>query len=123
MSFKTLVVGASTNPSRFSYLSIKSLVKHNVDVEAIGLREGEVLGIKIQTGKPLLTDIHTITLYLNPERQQEYLEYFISLKPKRIIFNPGTENGVLMKLARANDIKVVFDCTLVMLNNGVYFNE
>jgi predicted CoA-binding protein len=121
MDFKTLVIGASTNPSRFSYLAIKSLVKHKVDVVAVGLKEGEVDGVKILTGKPILTNIHTITLYLNPSRQADYLDYFMSLKPKRIIFNPGTENGVLMKIARKNGIEVVFDCTLVMLNNGNYF--
>jgi len=121
MDFKTLVVGASTNPSRFSYLAIKSLVKHKVEVVAIGLREGEVEGVKIAVGKPNFTNVHTITLYLNPSRQAEYLDYFISLKPKRIIFNPGTENGDLMKMARKNGIDLVFDCTLVMLNNASYF--
>lgn len=120
MSFKTLVIGASTNPQRFSFLAIKSLVKHNIEVVAIGFKQGEVDGIPIMVDKPQFTDIHTITLYLNAERQREYLEYFISLKPKRIIFNPGTENGELIKLARANGIDLIFDCTLVMLNNGSY---
>jgi uncharacterized protein len=121
MKFKTLVIGASTNPQRFSYLAIKSLVKHNVDVVAVGLREGEVDGIKIMVDKPHFTDIHTISLYLNAERQKDYLDYFLSLSPKRIIFNPGTENGELIKLARDKKIELVFDCTLVMLNNGNYF--
>jgi predicted CoA-binding protein len=121
MDFKTLVIGASTNPSRFSYLAIKSLVKHNIEVIAIGQKEGEVDGVKIIVGKPPIKGIHTITLYINPMRQADYLDYLISLKPKRIIFNPGTENGDLMRLARKNGIEVVFDCTLVMLNNGNYF--
>lgn len=121
MSLKTLVIGASTNPQRFSYLAIKSLVKHKFDVVAIGLKNGEVEGIEIMVDKPFLEDIHTITLYLNADRQRDYLDYFMSLKPKRIIFNPGTENGELIKLARANGIDLVFDCTLVMLNNGKYF--
>lgn len=120
MNLKTLVIGASTNPQRFSYLAIKSLVKHNIDVVAIGLKLGEVDGIQIMVGKPELTDIHTITLYLNAEHQRGYLDYLISLKPNRIIFNPGTENGELIKLARENKIDLVFDCTLVMLNNGSY---
>jgi uncharacterized protein len=123
MDFKTLVIGASTNPQRFSYLAIKSLVKHNVDVVAIGLKEGEVEGVKIIVGKPILNDIHTISLYLNAERQREYLDYFLSLNPKRIIFNPGTENGELIKILRDKKIKPVFDCTLVMLNNGSYFKD
>lgn len=123
MDFKTLVIGASTNPQRFSYLAIKSLIKHKVDVVAIGQKEGEVEGVKILVGKPQLKDIHTISLYLNQERQREYLDYFISLNPKRIIFNPGTENGELIKLARKNKIDLIFDCTLVMLNNGTYFKD
>lgn len=121
MEFKTLVIGASTNPQRFSYLAIKSLVKNHVDVVAIGLREGEVEDVPIVVGKPSLENIHTISLYINPERQRGYLDYFISLNPKRIIFNPGTENGELIKLARKNNIELVFGCTLVMLNNGSYF--
>lgn len=123
MSLKTLVIGASTNPQRFSYLAIKSLVKHHFEVCAIGLKPGEVDGIPIMIDKPQFENIHTISLYLNADRQREYLDYFISLKPKRIIFNPGTENGELIKLGRANGIELVFDCTLVMLNNGSYFSK
>lgn len=123
MSYKTLVIGASTNPQRFSYLAIKSLVKHNVEVVAIGLKQGAVDGILISVERPMHEGIHTISLYLNAERQREYLDYIISLKPRRIIFNPGTENGDLLKLARANGIEPVFDCTLVMLNNGKYFKK
>lgn len=123
MNYKTLVIGASTNPQRFSYLAIKSLVKHNVEVVAIGLKSGEVDGVSISTDRPIYEGVHTISLYLNAERQREYLDYLIALKPKRIIFNPGTENGELLKLARANGIEPVFDCTLVMLNNGRYFKK
>lgn len=121
MGFKTLVIGASTNPQRFSYLAIKSLVKHNVEVIAIGLKEGEVEGIKIQVGKPVIEDIHTISLYINADRQKEYIDYFLLLNPKRIILNPGTENGELIKRAREKNIELVFGCTLVMLSNGSYF--
>lgn len=120
-SYKTLVLGASTNPGRFSYLAIKSLVGKNVEVVAIGSREGEVEGIPITTARHKHNDIHTITLYLNPSNQVDYLDYILSLNPKRIIFNPGTENGELLKLARSHGIEVVFDCTLVMLKNGRYF--
>lgn len=121
MNLKTLVLGASTNPERFSYLAIKKLVNHGVDVVAIGKSSGNVEGIEIQTGKPDLEFIHTITLYLNAANQAEYFDYLISLNPKRIIFNPGSENANLMKMARNKGIEVVFDCTLVMLKNGSYF--
>lgn len=116
MNKKTLVLGASTRAGRFSYLAIKSLVKHGVEVVAIGQREGNVEGVNIFTYPVFPNDIHTVTLYLNPQNQKQYLDYIISLKPQRIIFNPGTENPELMKLARENGIDVMFDCTLVMLN-------
>jgi predicted CoA-binding protein len=120
MSKKTLVLGASTRQGRFSLLAIKSLVKHDVEVVAIGARPGEVEGVQIIDYPIFATDIHTVSLYLNPQRQKQYIEYIIELKPKRIIFNPGTENSELLKLARENGIEVVFDCTLVMLNANRY---
>ncbi len=120
MSKKTLVLGASSKPGRFSLLAIKSLVKHNVEVVAIGSRLDEVEGVQILNYPIFPTDIHTVTLYLNPFRQKQYLDYIITLKPKRIVFNPGTENPELLKIARENSIEVVFDCTLVMLNAGRY---
>jgi predicted CoA-binding protein len=120
MNKKTLVLGASTRSGRFSYLAIKSLVKHGVEVVAIGQREGEGDGVNIFTYPVFPTDIHTVTLYLNPKNQKQYLDYIISLKPKRIIFNPGTENPELLKLAKENAVETIFDCTLVMLNAGRY---
>jgi hypothetical protein len=120
MQKKTLVLGASSKPGRFSMLAIKSLVNHNVDVVAIGSRPDEVAGIPILNYPVFPNDIHTVTLYLNPFRQKQYLDYIIQLKPKRIIFNPGTENPELFKLAKENDIDVVYDCTLIMLNKGTY---
>ena len=120
MSKKTLVLGASSKPGRFSMLAIKSLVKHNVEVIAVGSRPDEVEGVPIADYPVYPTDVHTVTLYLNPLRQKQYLDYIIELKPKRIIFNPGTENPELLKKAREQGIEVVFDCTLVMLNDGAY---
>lgn len=119
--FKTLVLGASNKPGRFSYLAIKSLIKNNVPVCAIGAREGLVDGINIQTSQENIKEIHTVTLYLNPSNQTPYIDYIIGLNPKRIIFNPGTENPALLSKARENNIETVFDCTLVMLSNGSYF--
>ena len=114
------MLGASTRQGRFSLLAIKSLAKHNIEVVAIGARPGEVEGVQILDYPVFPTDIHTVSLYLNPYRQRDYLDYIIGLKPKRIIFNPGTENPELLKLARENGIEVVFDCTLVMLNANRY---
>lgn len=120
MNKKTLVLGASSKPGRFSMLAIKSLVKHNVEVVAVGARPDEVEGVPIVNYPIFPTDIHTVTLYLNSYRQKQYLDYIIQLKPKRIIFNPGTENPDLLKMAREAGIEVLFDCTLVMLNSGKY---
>ena len=118
---RTLVLGASNKPGRFSYLAIKSLVNHGVDVCAIGARMGNVDGVEIITQKIDIDNIHTVTLYLNSKNQTSYIDYIIGLKPKRIIFNPGTENSELLTKARENNIDIVFDCTLVMLKNGSYF--
>ena len=117
---KTLVIGASTNPERYSYLAINSLKKHGYEVVAIGRKEGEVNGVKILTGHPSLSDIDTVTLYLNLTHQEEYYDYLLEMKPKRIIFNPGAENFDLMERAGEAGIEVLEACTLVMLSTGQF---
>jgi len=117
---KTLVLGASPNPLRFSHKMVKSLIRHNTEVVAVGFREGEISGIKILTGTPPLKDIHTVSLYIGPKGQASVVKYVLSLHPRRIIFNPGTVNEEFMKLARDNGIEVVTDCALVMLSSGKY---
>lgn len=118
---KTLVLGASQKPERYSFLAIRSLRKHRIEVVAIGARKGIVEDVEIQTELRDFEGIHTVTLYLSPKNQIPYYSYIISLNPKRIIFNPGTENPELEKLARINGIDVVEGCTLVMLSNGTYY--
>ena len=117
---KTLVLGASPNPNRYSYKAVKLLSRYQHDIVAIGGRESAIDDIQIVKGMPNLDDIHTVTLYLGAPRQAEYFDYIIDLKPKRIIFNPGTENPKLAKLAEQNGIVTVEHCTLVMLNSGIY---
>ena len=117
---KTLVLGASPNPLRFSNKMVKSLIKHNIDVVAVGFREGEIGGIKILTGLPEVNNVHTVSLYIGPKRQPEYYDYILSLKPKRIIFNPGTINEEFMSLAKQKKIEIVTDCALVMVSSGKY---
>ena len=117
---RTLVLGASANPARYSNLAINRLKSHQHPVVAIGKRKGIVAGIPIETEKTAFEDIDTVTLYLNPANQKEYYHYIISLHPKRIIFNPGTENDELIKKAKENNIKPVIACTLVMLSTGQY---
>lgn len=117
---KTLVLGASDNPSRYSYLAIRKLRSREHPVEAIGKFNTQVDDVKITKEKTPFTDIDTVTLYLNPMHQRDYYDYILSLHPKRIIFNPGAENDELAELARKNNIQPVEACTLVMLSTNQY---
>lgn len=117
---KTVVLGASSNPSRYSFLAVNKLKKFNHEVVAIGKRKGKAGEIEIDTEQKAVPDVDTVTLYLNPENQKPYYNYILSLKPKRIIFNPGTENEELYSLASKNGIEPVEACTLVMLSTGQY---
>ena len=117
---KTLIIGASENPERYSYLATKLLVAHGHPVACIGLKPGHIDDTPIVTGEPELTDIHTITLYVNPAAQHALIPYLFSLAPKRIIFNPGTENPAFYKLLAAHDIQYEVACTLVLLATHQY---
>jgi len=117
---KTLVLGASEKTDRFSNRAIHKLLQHGHAVEAIGAREGEVAGVKIHADQPAFTDIDTVTMYLAPENQKNYYSYILSLKPKRIVFNPGTENEDLEAFAQKQGIKTIEHCTLIMLDQGEY---
>jgi uncharacterized protein len=117
---KTLVLGASDNPSRYSYLAVQRLRSHGHTVVAIGKKHAHIADIEIEKEKKEFDDIDTVTLYLNPLHQQDYYDYILSLKPKRIIFNPGAENEELAILATQHQIKVMEACTLVLLSTGQY---
>jgi predicted CoA-binding protein len=117
---KTLVVGASTKPERYSNMAIRSLLHHGHEVVALGLRKEEVMGVKVETDFPEFNNIDTVTLYLNPQRQKAYYTYLLSLNPRRIIFNPGTENPAFMNLAREQGVEVVEACTLVLLSTNQF---
>lgn len=117
---KTLVIGASPNPLRFSHKMVKSLLRHGYEAVPLGIREGEITGVRIHTGKPKLKNIHTVSLYIAPHRQKDYYDYIISLQPERIIFNPGTHNREFIELAQKNDIEAITDCALIMINKGIY---
>jgi len=117
---KTVVIGASENPERYSNRAVNSLLNHNEEVVGVGLKEGEIRGVKILTGKQAIADVDTVTLYVGPKNQPEWYDYVISLKPRRVIFNPGTENPEFENLCKANGIEVTEACTLVMLSIGNY---
>ncbi|REE82913.1 hypothetical protein BX611_0188 [Lutibacter oceani] len=120
MNKKTLVIGASLNPTKYSNIAIKKLLANEFEVSAIGNVEGEVSGVKIYNSKEIFQNIHTVTLYLNAKNQESYYDYILSLEPKRVIFNPGTENKTLEKLLVKNNIDFEESCTLVLLSIGAY---
>ncbi len=117
---KTLVLGASANPSRYSNLAVHSLISKGHDVVAIGRRLGTIGNVPITTEKLETTGLDTVTLYLNAANQKSYYDYIISQKPKRIIFNPGAENDELASLANKAGILTQEACTLVLLSTGQY---
>ena len=117
---KTLVIGASDNPERYSYLAVNRLREHGHPVVAIGSRKVKVADVEIDTEKKAYDHVDTVSLYINPRNQREYYDYLVSLHPKRIIFNPGAENSDLEALARSNGILPMEAGTLVLLSTGQY---
>ena len=117
---KTVLLGASNKPEKYAYKAIAMLTEKGHTVLAIGQNTGEVAGVKIYTKAIPLSKINTVTLYLSPARQREYYNYIIEAKPKRVIFNPGTENPEFYQLLELNKIKVEVACTLVLLATNQY---
>ena len=117
---KTLVLGASENSSRYSNMAIRMLRQHNYPVRAIGNKVGQVEDVEVTKETAIQEDIDTVTLYLNPTHQQAYYDYVLSLRPRRIIYNPGTENAELQRLAAEKGIENLEACTLVLLSTGQY---
>ncbi|MAY21465.1 MAG: CoA-binding protein [Flavobacteriaceae bacterium] len=117
---KTLVIGASTNPARYSNIAIHRLSQFGHPIEALGLKEGTVNGIEIFTEKKPIENVHTVTLYVGPKNQPEYYQYIIGLQPKRVIFNPGTENPEFFSLLKENEVAYEVACTLVLLSTNQY---
>lgn len=122
MSKKTVIIGATTNKARYAYFAAERLKDAGHEFVPVGIKEGEVEGETILNIKqhPPIKDVDTITMYLGPQNQPEYYDYLLSLKPKRIIFNPGTENPDLQQKAKSAGIETINACTLVMLGNGLY---
>jgi predicted CoA-binding protein len=120
MKKKTVVLGASDNPSRYSFLAATRLRAHGHEVVAIGKRAGIVADVTIITEHPEVEGVDTVTLYLNPANQKPYYDYILSLHPNRVIFNPGTENEELENKLKVAGIKPMEACTLVMLSTGQY---
>ena len=120
MSKKTVVIGASTNAERYSYKATERLKDHGHEVVPVGLKEGEIHGLQILTGQPEVQNVHTVTMYVGPQNQPSYYQYILGLHPKRVVFNPGTENPEFEEMLVKSGIEPVEACTLVMLSVGNY---
>lgn len=117
---KTLVFGASLKPERYSNLAVNRLLDHNIETEAFGFKEGKIRGVQIKTKLQDFQNIHTITLYVGAGRQPEYYGDILNLNPKRVIFNPGTENIEFQKILEDKGIATEVACTLVLLATNQY---
>ena len=119
---KTLILGATPNPSRYAYRAAHMLTSHAHEIVPVGIKSGEVAGAAISNDRtpPAPGEVDTITLYIGPQHQAEWEEYILAAKPRRLIFNPGTENPTLAQKAQEAGIEPVYACTLVMLSTGQY---
>jgi uncharacterized protein len=122
MSKKTVIIGASTNPARYAYVAAGMLTEYNHEIVPVGLKKGAVYGKQILSiwEHPDVKDVDTVTLYIGPQHQPEHYEYILSLRPKRVIFNPGTENEEFEKLVEEAGSEAIEACTLVLLRSGQY---
>lgn len=120
MNKKTVVIGASAKKDRYSNRAVRMLKKNNHEAIALGFENAMIENVPIETDWKQYENVDTVSLYLNPLRQKEYYKYILSLHPKRIIFNPGTENPELEQLAFDNNIQPLEACTLVLLTTGQY---
>ena len=119
-SKKTLILGASPNPARYSFLAINKLREHDHPVIAVGKKTSVVAGVPVQSEIAPIPDLDTVTMYLNTQNQKNYYDYILSQHPRRVIFNPGAENPEFEKLLTDNGIEVLEACTLVLLGTGQY---
>lgn len=117
---KTLVIGASPNSDRYGFKATEMLNDYHHEVYAFGLKKGNINEIEIQTEWPSETDFNTVTLYVGPQNQPDYIEKIIALKPQRVIFNPGTENTAFENELRKNNIEAIEACTLVLLRTNQF---
>ncbi|MFM8742616.1 MAG: CoA-binding protein [Cytophagales bacterium] len=119
---KTVIIGATTRKDRYAYLAAEMLTEYHHEIVPVGIKKGEVFGkaiLEIQT-QPEVQDVDTVTMYIGPQHQPEHYQYILSLKPKRVIFNPGTENSEFEKMVEQSGAEAIEACTLVMLRSRQY---
>ena len=122
MPKKTVIIGATPNSARYAYTAAHMLTEYRHPIVPVGIKKGTVADQEILDlrEKPIISDVDTVTLYIGPRHQPEWYDYLLGLEPRRIIFNPGTENRELFQQATQQGIKAVEACTLVMLRSGTY---
>ena len=122
MKKKTVIIGATPNAERYSHLAAGMLSEYQHDIVPLGIKKGVIFGKEIQDirSRPAIKDVDTVTLYIGPHHQPEWYDYILGLKPKRIIFNPGTENNEFENLAEDKGIEVEEACTMVLLRSNQY---
>ena len=120
---KTLIIGASTNPERYAYKAAEQLLAHKHDIYLLGNRPGELFGREIINSQQMYPDVDTVTLYLSGKNQVSYYDYILSLQPRRVIFNPGTENPELQSMLQKASIDAQEACTLVLLATGQFWDR
>ncbi len=119
---KTVIIGATTNKDRYAYLAAEMLTEYQHEIVPVGIKKGQVLGkdiLDIQA-RPVVQDVDTVTMYIGPQHQPEHYQYILSLKPKRVIFNPGTENSEFERMVEQSGAEAIEACTLVMLRSRQY---
>ena len=117
---KTLIIGASTNPERYSYKAAEKLLAHDHEILMVGNKPGKLFQHDIATEKIAYTNIDTVTMYVSPKNQTGYYDYIIALQPKRVLFNPGTENQEFATRLNKEGIETEEACTLVLLATNAY---
>ncbi len=117
---KTLVLGATDNPDRYSCKAVKALLRNDYEVVPVGLRAGTIKETEILTGMPQVENVDTVLIYMGIKKQKDYYEYIQNLKPRRVVFNPGAENPELQDLLKDQGIEIVKDCALIMINTDAY---
>ncbi|WDF77720.1 CoA-binding protein [Mucilaginibacter sp. KACC 22773] len=117
---KTLILGATPDTGRYANLAANRLVGRGHTIVNVGIKTGEVAGVPIEKPETIHNDIDTVTLYVGPQNQPPLYDYILKTHPKRIIFNPGTENSELRCMANEKGIETEYACTLVLLSIGQY---
>jgi hypothetical protein len=120
VDYKTLVIGASVNPNRYSYKVVLKLLDSGIKVIPMGINQGNIADLVIVRPFEKQKDIHTVSIYIKPEIQKEYYKYIINLQPKRVLFNPGTENPIFSQILKKHNIYWENSCSLVLLSTNQY---